>query len=93
MNLNFPNIFCVICSPILPRKKTIFKLVYKISGNKFNNLTFFFFTDFRVVSKRQLTCASCGNEVSSISGNVFSHPILGVLQCKVSTLIILILDF
>ncbi|XP_033217981.1 transcriptional regulator ATRX homolog isoform X2 [Belonocnema kinseyi] len=40
------------------------------------------YRDFRVVSKRQLVCTACGNGVSTISGNVFSHPILGVLQCE-----------
>lgn len=39
--------------------------------------------DIRVVKDREIACASCGNELIIKSGHVFSHPLLGLLQCEV----------
>lgn len=39
--------------------------------------------DIRVVKNRQIICTSCGNTLKLESGHIFSHSILGLLQCEV----------
>ncbi|XP_070171889.1 transcriptional regulator ATRX isoform X2 [Polyergus mexicanus] len=40
------------------------------------------FHDIRVVKDKQIACTSCGNELSIESKKVFSHPLIGILQCE-----------
>ncbi|CAL1683159.1 unnamed protein product [Lasius platythorax] len=39
------------------------------------------FHDIRVVKDKQIACTSCGNGLSIQSKQIFSHPLLGILQC------------
>ncbi|XP_072754858.1 uncharacterized protein [Anoplolepis gracilipes] len=40
------------------------------------------FHDIRAVKDKQIACSSCGNELSIESKQIFSHPLLGILQCE-----------
>ncbi|XP_050452234.1 transcriptional regulator ATRX-like isoform X1 [Cataglyphis hispanica] len=40
------------------------------------------FHDIRVVKDKQIACTSCGNELSIESKKIFSHPLMGILQCE-----------
>ncbi|XP_029663032.1 transcriptional regulator ATRX homolog [Formica exsecta] len=40
------------------------------------------FHDIRVVKDKQIACTSCGNELSIESNKIFSHPLMGILQCE-----------
>ncbi|XP_011142974.1 transcriptional regulator ATRX isoform X3 [Harpegnathos saltator] len=40
------------------------------------------FHDIQVIKNRQVTCTSCGNILKIKLGHIFSHPLLGLLQCE-----------
>ncbi|XP_025267000.1 transcriptional regulator ATRX isoform X2 [Camponotus floridanus] len=41
-----------------------------------------YFHDIRAVKDKQIACTSCGNELSLESKQIFSHPLMGILQCE-----------
>ncbi|XP_014484320.1 PREDICTED: transcriptional regulator ATRX-like isoform X2 [Dinoponera quadriceps] len=40
------------------------------------------FHDIRIIKDRQVACTSCGNRLKIELGHIFSHPLLGILQCE-----------
>ncbi|XP_029169875.1 transcriptional regulator ATRX isoform X2 [Nylanderia fulva] len=39
------------------------------------------FHDVRVIKEEQISCTSCGNTLSLESKQIYSHPLMGILQC------------
>ncbi|KAL6257217.1 hypothetical protein P5V15_012144 [Pogonomyrmex californicus] len=41
-----------------------------------------YFHDIRVIKDTDITCTSCGDELNVNTKQIFSHPLIGILQCE-----------